>query len=213
MKKTIWIPLALGSALGLLASIATITGLSLVVPGTSGTENVIGFWMTLLLLAAALGGPLAGVIASSLFITLANFFGSLDMRAIINDPVVYWTNLLVVGILAALVGFAYRLIFGRVKMPVRLLFWAGIVITVYIIIAPANLILQYYFHNEIDVLPAILGLYRVYMPQAIFDIFFTSLVFIALPMAYTRPLWYEPKQMPLENGKIQDRMEKGVLSK
>lgn len=203
MKKTIWGPLILGVVFGLLAGIATITGLSFMVPGTN-TDNIIGFWMTLLLLAAALGGPLAGIIASTLLITTSNFVGPLEMRAIISDPIIYWTNLLVIGMLMILVGIAYRSIFERVKMPTRLLFWAGIVIAVYIINSPANLILQYTYHGEVGVLPAILSLYGIYTPQALFDIFFTSLIFIALPVRYTRPLWYLPKIAPDQNGEMPD---------
>jgi len=190
MKKTIWRPLVLGTLMGTLAGIASVTGLLFIVPGAD-SDNAIGFWMTLLLLAATLGGPLAGVIASILLMTISILYGPPDMKAIISDPVVFWTNMPVTGMLMVLVGFAYRMIFERVKMPVRLALWAGIVVAVYLINSPANLILQYYLHGEVGVLPAILGAYRVYLPQVIFDIFITSLVFIALPSAYTRPLWYE----------------------
>jgi hypothetical protein len=114
--------------------------------------------------------------------------------------------MLVVGTLVALVGLAYRLIFERTKMPVRLLLWAGIVIVMYIINSPANLVLQYYLYGEVGVLPAILGAYRVYVPQAIFDIVFTSLVFIALPSSYTRPLWYEPAKVLEQTDKVLDGM-------
>jgi hypothetical protein len=195
MKKTIWRPLVLGLALGLLASIATVTGLTFIVPGTEA-DNAVGFYMTLLLLATALGGPLAGVIASTLLIVISALFGPPDMVEIMSDPVVFWTNLLVVGTLVALAGFAYRSIFERVKMPGRLLLWAGIVIAVYIINSPANLVPQYYLHGEVGVLPAILTSYRVYIPQAIFDIFCTSLVFIALPARYRRPLWIKTEPVP-----------------
>jgi hypothetical protein len=43
--------------------------------------------------------------------------------------------------------------------------------------------------------------YETYFPQAIFDIVITSLVFIALPARYTRPLWYEvqPKILTTED--------------
>ena len=51
MKKTIWQPLVLGVVLGLLAGIATVTGLSFLTPGI--TDNAIGFYVTLFLLAAA----------------------------------------------------------------------------------------------------------------------------------------------------------------
>jgi hypothetical protein len=203
MKRTIWRPLVLGVASGLLAGTTSATGFMFIVPGTD-SDNAVGFYMTLLLLAAALGGPLAGATASTLLITLSSFFGSPDQQAIMSDPVVFWTNMLVVGTLVALVGLAYRLVFERTKMPVRLLLWAGIVIVMYTINSPANLVLQYYLHGEVGVLPAILGAYRVYVPQAIFDIVFTSLVFVALPSSYTHPLWYEPVKVLGQNDEIPD---------
>lgn len=195
MKKTIWRPLVLGIALGLLAGIATVADLTFIVPA-AGATNVVGFYMTLLLLAAALGGPLAGAMASTLSIAIPALFGSPEMVEIWSDPVVFWTNVLVVGTVVALVGFAYRSIFERLRMPWRLLLWAGIVAAVYIIIIPANLVLQHYFHGEVGVLPVVLATYRVYVPQAIFDILCTSLVFIALPARYRRPLWIKARPAP-----------------
>jgi hypothetical protein len=65
---------------------------------------------------------------------------------------------------------------------------------VHVINIPANLILQNYFHNETGVFPAILSSYKAYVPQALFDIFVTSLVFVALPKAFAQPLWYEQKK-------------------
>jgi len=127
MKKTIWQPLVLGVALGLLAGIATVTGLSFLTPGI--TANAIGFYVTLFLLAAALGGPLAGATAPAVFVIVSALFGSPEMKEIITIPAVFWSNLLALGTTVALVGFAYRLIFERVKMPVRLLPWAGLIIS------------------------------------------------------------------------------------
>ena len=115
MKKTIWQPLILGTALGLLAGIATVTGLSFLTPGI--TANAVGFYGTLLLLSAALGGPLAGAIASAVFLVISALFGSPDFKAVITVPAVFWSNLLVVGTILALVGFAYRFIFERWRMP------------------------------------------------------------------------------------------------
>jgi len=196
LKKTIWRPLLLGIVLGTLAGIATVANLSLLVPGID-TENLIGFWMTLLLLSAALGGPLAGAMATTLLITLSTWFGPPELQPVNDDAaVVFWTNLFVVGTLMVLVGLAYRWIYERVKMPARLLPWIGVVITVHLLNAPANLTLQFYLLHEAGVLPAILGVYNVYVLQGIFDIIVTSLVFIALPSAYTRPLWYTLKPIP-----------------
>jgi hypothetical protein len=195
MNKTVWRPLVFGTALGMLAGIAAVTDLTFIVPA-AGATNVVGFYMTLLLLAAALGGPLAGALASTLSIAIPALLGPPDMVEIWSDPVVLWTNLLVVGTVVALAGFAYRLIFARVKMPARLLLWAGVVIGVYVVITPANLVLQHYLHGEVGVLPVVLNTYRVYIPQAICDILFTSLVFVALPARYRRPLWITEQRAP-----------------
>lgn len=194
VKKTFWQPLVIGVMLGLLAGVATVTGLSFITPGIN-IENAIGIWMTLILLSAALGGPLAGVIASTLFLIIATLLGPPDMKAILSDPINFWSNAIVVGIIMIAVGFVYRFIFERSKIPTRLLFWAAIVIAVYIIISPINISVQFYLHGEVGVFPAIMSSYKIFTPQAIFDILITSLVFVALPARYARPLWYEFKQV------------------
>lgn len=199
MKKTIWQPLVLGVVFGLLAGIATVTGLSFITPGI--TDNAIGFYVTLFLLSAALGGPLAGAIAPAVMVIISALFGPPEMKEIITIPAVFWSNLLALGTTMALVGFAYRLIFERLKMPARLLAWAGIIIAYYFISISASIIPQYYLLGDppSEILPAVLGAYKTYIPQAIFDICFTSLVFIALPARYRRPLWYESKKAPEQN--------------
>ncbi|MCC6191867.1 MAG: hypothetical protein IT318_22795 [Anaerolineales bacterium] len=196
MKKTIWQPLVLGVTFGLLAGIATATGLSFLTPGI--TDSAIGFYVTLFLLAAAQGGPLAGATASGLWVAISAWFGPPDMKAIIGIPSIFWSNLLALGSFTALVGVAYRWIFEHMKMPARLLPWAGIVIAFYLITPPSAITLQYYLLGDpaSEILPAILATYMTYIPQAIFDIVFTSLVFIALPVRYRRPQWYEPKKTP-----------------
>jgi hypothetical protein len=200
VKKTIWQPLVIGIVFGLLAGIAMVSGLSFLLSSTE-VSNAIGFYMTLFLLSAAIGGPLAGAITSTICVTFVAIFGPPEMREVLSDPLTLWSNMFVTGMLVALVGFAYRLIFERVKMPVRLLPWAGIVIAYYILSGPINISIQFFLHGEAGgILSAILNSYRTYIPQALFDIFFTSLVFIALPSSYTRPRWYESKQMPDRSG-------------
>ena len=196
VKRTIWRPLLLGLVLGVLAGITTAAGLSFPTPGI--TENAIGIYGALLLLAAALGGPLAGFVASTILVIILTLFGPPDMRAVLGDAITFWSNLIAVGTVLVLVGFGYRLIFERLQMPRRLLAWAGIVIVYYLILVPATIIPQYLLSGTpaFEILPAIRYGYEIYFPQVIFDIFITSLIFIALPSAYTRPLWYSPKETP-----------------
>jgi hypothetical protein len=201
MKKTIWQPLVLGTIFGLLAGITTVTGLSFLTPGI--TDNAIGFYGTLFMLSSALGGPLAGIITPTLFICIGSLFGPPEMKELLSDPSVFWSNILALAITVSLLGIAYRLIFEHIKMPMRLLAWAGIVIAYYAIGLPASIIPQYLLHGNptSEILPAVLYGYETYFPQAIFDIVITSLVFIALPARYTRPLWYEvqPKILTTED--------------
>lgn len=201
MNKTIWQPLVFGIVLGSLAGISIITGLTFLTPGLA--TNVIGFYVTLLLLSAALGGPLAGVVASVSMIIISALFGSPEMKAIITVPSIFWSNVLTLGMIEILVGFGYRFIYERVKMPARLLPWAGIVIAYYLLNSPISITLQYFLLGDplSEVPPAVLYSYQTYVPQAIFDIIITSLIFIALPARYLRPLWYEKPRtvaMPVE---------------
>ena len=199
MKKTLWQPLVLGVVFGMLAGIAMISGLSFMISGTEAS-NAVGFYLALFLLAAALGGPLAGAITSTICVFFVAWFGPTDMKEILSNPVTLWSNVLVTGILLAVVGVAYRLIFERVKMPARLLPWAGIVIAYYVIQSPILISLQFYISGGVDLLSTILNSFQTYIPQAIFDICFTSLVFIALPARYRKPLWYGSTKAPEPNG-------------
>jgi len=199
MKRTIWLPLVVGVVFGLLAAAATVARLSFMVESTD-TSSAIGFYVTLLLLAAVFGGPLAAAIAPALFLTVSLWYGPADIKAVLSEPAVFWTNVIVLSVLFALVSLAYRWIYERTKMPLRLLLWAGIVLAFYVLNSPIIITLQYYLIGEVDPLPAILFTYRTYVPQAIFDVFVTSLIFVALPSSYARPLWYEPKRAPTQNG-------------
>lgn len=195
MKRTIWLPPVVGAVFGLLAGVAAVTELSFIVEGTD-SSNAIGFFITLLLLAAAVGGPLAGAIGPAVFVAVSSWYGPADMQAILSEPAVFWTNTLVLGVLFALVGLAYRWLFERVKMPGRLLPWAGIVVAIYILNSPIIITLQSFLVGGIDLLPAILFSYQTYWPQALFDIVVTSLIFVALPERYRKPQWYEPRVAP-----------------
>jgi len=64
--------------------------------------------ITLFLLAAALGGPLAGAIAPTPWVIISALFESPDIKAIISIPEVFWAHIFELGTLVALVGFADR---------------------------------------------------------------------------------------------------------
>lgn len=190
MKKTIWKPVILGVVMGVLAGTSMVTNL-MFFNYSPDTSNAIGFYLTLLLLASALGGPLAAVIATPIFLTMSTFLGSPDMQELMRDPNVFWSNLIVLVAIMVLVSIVYRLIYEGLSMPGRLLPWAAVVISVYALNIPIIMGVQFYLVGEDGLLPAILDGYRDYLPQMLLDIFITSLVFIALPASYKQPLWYK----------------------
>ena len=211
MKKTIWQPVLLGIAFGLLAGVSITGGLSFIV-SNAFTTGLIGFHFVLFLLSASIGGPLAGFITPAISVIFIVLFGAPEYKEILSRPNIFWTNMIVPGMIMALTSFGYRLVFERVKMPARLLPWAGIVIATYVINSPTILSIQYYFGGDnFATLPsAIFSNYQDYIPQAIFDIFITSLIFIALPSRYIRPLWYEKPRTAAMPNEIQDTKEEGA---
>ena len=176
--------------MGTLAGISVITEL-VFFDYSQDTSNAIGFYLILMLLASALGGPIASVIAPAIFITMSTYLGSPEMQELMSDPDVFWSNLIVMSALLLLVSFSYRLIYERLTMPARLLPWAGLVIAVYALNIPMIMGIQFYLADTNGLLPAVLDGYRDYIPQMVLDIFITSLIFIALPSAYRRPQWYK----------------------
>lgn len=198
MKGIIWQPLVLGVVMGLLAGMSTATRLSFLTSDI--TDNAIGFFFALMLLAAALGGPVASAISTILFMTIAAFWGPDNLKEVLSDPITFWSNMLALAAILALIGILYLLIFERFRMPARLLPWAGIVVAFYLVNPPIIIGLQFYIRDESGFLTAVSAAYRDYFPQAIFDIIFTSLVYIALPARYRKPLWYGSNKVPGQNG-------------
>lgn len=195
MKRTIWQPLVLGLALGLLAGIATVTDLAFFIADTTENAHAIGFFVTLFLLVTALGGLWAGVSVSTIWVTVEVFFGLPDMKGVIAIQSVFWSNIIAIGITLTMAGIAYGLSFEGIRMPMRLIPWVGIVHAFYIFTLPFSLTLQYYIQGNplSEIYPAISQAHSTYVPQAIFDILITCLVLIALPLHYRKPFWFESK--------------------
>ena len=198
MKKTSWVPIVIGIAFGLLSGIANAAGLTFNITLAGGVINSIGFYAILYMLSAALGGPLAGFLTAEIDLISLVLVGSPDMKAYFSDPITFWTNSIGVGVSIALVGFAYRLIYQRFKMPMRLLLWIGIVIFYYIVAILFFTISYHFFGVQVQVELSLSEYYlttlKGFLPQLISDIVITSLIWIALPEHYRRPLWYEPKK-------------------
>jgi hypothetical protein len=184
MKRAFWLPILIGSAFGLLAGISLSVNLVII----TSSSWAIGFYVTLYLLSTALGGPLAGLLTPVVTLTIIALFGYPELKTMASDPVIYWTNVVVIGGTVSMLGFAYRFIFRRYKMPMRLLPWAGIAAAYYIISVPSLILLQSFFIESGSLVEAFKG----FLPQLIFDVAATSLIWLALPEHFRKPLWVEP---------------------
>ena len=101
----------------------------------------------------------------------------------------------------ALIAIGYRAIFERMKMPARLLPWIGIILVHYAFHSP---ILEFTQTGRVNFMKSLIGALDFYTVQILFDIFFTALVFIALPRSFAHPLWYESRKTPDQSSNIQD---------
>ena len=172
MKKTIWIPLVIGAAFGLLAGISMSAQLTFVTPA----GWIIGFFGIFWSIAAALGGPLAGFLAVAISVVICTLFGYPELKAIFSLPLVFWANIIIIGAAFAVEGFLYRLAYTHTKMPFRLLPWVGIVAFGYLVGTPllvtVEILLGLPFGNTIweGITVGVKG----YLPQQLFDIVFTE---------------------------------------
>jgi hypothetical protein len=200
VKKTIWIPVAIGvvsAALILAASEANFS-----IPLGNGSSIGIGELFTTL--SAALGGPIA-VIVTLLVTYGGNIILNLDLFAdlqtvyiILADAAAHLCAMLVVVLCY------YKLLYPRVrKTSVFLLGWF---LTVggyyYLVLLPLAVALQSFVNPGFSATYASFA--RDFLPEFLGTAAITTLVWFALPARYRRPQWIEPAQ-PDQSGKIQDK--------
>jgi hypothetical protein len=197
MKKTIWMPVLISVIFGVLAGISLSAKLAII----TSSGWVISFFGMLFALAAAFGGPLAGFLTPFITFGICALFGYPELKALASDPLNFWTNIIVIGVAVAAQGFFYRLAYTHVKMPLRLVPWIGIVAFLYFFGTPLLVIVQFSLgmdYGTPSLWEAITTSVQGYLPQMLFDIVFTCLIWIALPKQYHRPLWYEAPAKPVE---------------
>jgi len=187
MKKTIWIPLVLGITLGLLDFVSF--GVHWVIQIAS--FGAIGPQEILVVISAALGGPVG------LFVT--NFLQELGMHIYLLKGDFPGQRMLEVSISIAdfiahtiallAVAYGYRFLHQRAKKATTFMAgWILITVIYYIVLLP----LQSLLHNLL--VPGLLPLdtlVRGAPPEFLMVAFISTLILIALPARYRRPLWIE----------------------
>jgi len=191
VMKRMWIPLVLAIGMGLLAGLVNIFDLTIMSP----TGWPIGFYNIFLFFAVAIGGPVGGL-SEIIMISMINSFGPLGWRDMIG-PELYWANVITEGlILLPLFALGYRLIFKRVKMPLRLLTWIGLIIGFYLLDVVILPLLWWLFEGmaiDASFVENIVSGIQSWLPQMITDIIISCLIMLALPERFRRPLWIDSR--------------------
>lgn len=206
MKKTIWMPLVLGITLGLLDFVSL--GVHWVIRiagfGAIGPQEV------LVVMSAALGGPV-GLFAANflqelgmhIFLLKGDFPGQPQLEVLISiaDFIAHTIALLAVA-------YCYRFLRQRAKKAFAFFpGWFLIVVIYYILLLP----LQSLVHNLIipDLLP-LSTLVHGAPPEFVMVAIISTLILIALPARYRKPLWYESKKTPEQDSEVQGNRKEGA---
>ena len=184
MKKTIWIPIVIGLVAGILNYATMAVNFTV----TLANDLVLAPSEIFNLFAGALGGPIAMVINELLWDISAYQF--------VFGPAYPWPIYMTIAnsiahIISMLVAiFAYRLIYQRMKMPLRLAAWILLVgIYYFLLLLPLQVSLFKIAMPALTYQDYISTFYPEFIATAIV----TSLIWIALSEPFRKPLWYESK--------------------
>jgi hypothetical protein len=186
MKKTIWIPLVLGAALGLLDMVSW--AVNFIIPvgpyGATGPQEVF------ITMAAALGGPL-GLSVACLLHEVGNYFFGLKAQfspeQFASIGTIYSLADFSAHIIAALaLTYCYKFLHQRAqKVYVFFAGWILILAIYYLLLV----LLQFILIGLVIDLPALSALYRNFLPESLVVAIISTLAWVALPRRYRRPLW------------------------
>lgn len=191
MKKTIWMPFVLGAALGIIDFISL--AVNFLIPlgpfGATGPQEIF------LIMSAALGGPLGLLVAnllqeSGIFIFFLKNEVSSDQ--LWSMGILFSTADFFAHLFALLpVVYCYKLLHQRTKKPYTFLGgWVLIVVIYYGLLV----FFQYYLLGRlVPETPPLSVLYQNNLPEFAVVAIVTTLIWVALPVRYRKPLWYETR--------------------
>ena len=182
--------IAVSLAFGGVALVVVLAELFVPIPGTGVITDPREIFTTL---GAALTGPVGGLIIGILAGIGEAFIGAPAERIPLASLLAHVAGGLWMGL-------AYKkLVFNRLQMPAFVLGWAAIVAIFYFVFAiPGFVIGQLLFYPEqyaafygegASLIEAYLTLSPGVGPEVLITMIITSLVMVALPRRYRRPLW------------------------
>ena len=194
MKKTLWIPLVLGGVLGLLDFVSL--AVSFLIPlgpfGATGPQEIA------VIISAALGGPLGLLVANFLqelgiyiFFLKSQFLPEQMLSTGVLFPIADF----IAHTLALLaVAYCYRFLHQRAKKVTA--FFAGWVLIIVIYYTLLVLLQSTLLGLVISDKPPLSTLFQNNLPEFFVVVIISTLIWIALPARYRRPLWYEVQAFP-----------------
>jgi hypothetical protein len=202
MRKTIWIPLVLGGVLGLLDFVSL--AVDFLIPlgpfGATGPQEI------LVIMSAALGGPIGLVIALVfqdlgiyLYFLNSQFLpeqmSSLGVLTSLADFAAHFLALLVLA-------YGYKLLHQRAKKIYTYL--SGWILLIVIYYTFLVFFQSYLIGLVIKVHHPLSVAFQNNFPELIVVVIISTLILIALPEKYRRPLWIEqqPQSPPTVDGTV-----------
>ena len=191
MKKTIWMPL------GALSFFSSAVGFFI----HYGIAGAVGPHEIFMVLSAALGGPWGLLVASVIHTIGAHIFlmnapPELATPALLNSIGDFVAR--TIALLA--VTYCYKYLHQRAQRATSFLAgWILIVGIYYALLLPLQAL------DWAITLPGYLSLSTIVQnapPEILTVVIVTSLIWVALPVRSRKPLWYEPKKSPDQNGEI-----------
>ena len=179
-----WKALIIAIIFGLASLFTIVSGVHFYLPGTSAISDPREIFNSL---GAAITGPIGGFIIGF----LSTFFGPASNLKFYN---------IIQHLISAIwIGWAYKkLVYEKYRMPNLVFGWLFLIFVYYFISYLPGLIILHFMFNSLfqefvggplTLWQAIIKLYSGWMPEIIFTTFYTTLVLIALPEKYRRPLW------------------------
>ena len=192
IKKKIWIPVVIGIVFGALTIL--VSEAKFVIP--LGNNYSVGIGEIFNTLSAALGGPIAVVIAllvtgSSHYILNIDLYADLRFTyLVLADSIIHLCAMLGVGISY------YRVLYPQARKTSIFIvgWWLTVGVYYYLALLPLQVALLNYADPDFGATYPSFA--RIFFPEFLGTAVITTMIWFALPTRYRRPLWAEPIKTP-----------------
>lgn len=191
---------------GSISLLTVLGGIKFSLPGTNASTDPREIFNAI---GSAFAGPLGGFIIA-IISTLSQYDKDLHLFSLVQH-----------SMSAVWIGWAYKkLVYEKHGMPSMVLGWLLIMLAYsFLTYLPGLTVLHYLFNDlwqslvggDLTLLEGGIKLYSGWIPEIIFTIVFTTLITIALPHQYRKPVW--GKELPVKHKEVRNKFLKSVYDK